>query len=218
MLTGRVTSGSRVLKRLIELGWGRMYNKGDHPETVDPYPGEPWGLDNGAYADGTTGRQFDADHYMRRLDHAHATGLVPYINVVPDIYGGKGMYSGVKSLEMSYNWIDKMPNEWPNYLVVQDRMTQQEVSWVLDKFDGIFVGGSDSFKGTSVVWGILARQHGIPLHIGRAGTLNAVRHARRVQADSIDSTTFLWTAERFDNMVAYINDEDPQQTLIEDRQ
>ena len=60
------------------------------------------------------------------------------------------------------------------------------------KFDGIFVGGTVKWKiKTGEEWVRLAHDHKLPCHIGRVGVFKRIVWAKRIGADSIDSTNFV---------------------------
>ena len=180
--------GERAAQLLRRLGWGRM--------AVDayfrPYPGEPWGFDNGAFRDWKRGRPFDGDAFLRRLERAVRLGR-PYLAVAPDLVAG-----GTRSLDFSLAWLEggRLPPDWPWYLAVQDGMGLADVAAVLDRFAGIFLGGTDRFKATAWHWAELARSRGKKFHYARAGTARKVARALLVGADSLDSSFPLWTTGR----------------------
>ena len=198
------TRSRSILSRLVQLRWGRMVVF----RPPRPYPGEPWGFDNGAFTDWRQGRAFDGDAYRRRLDRAYAVGK-PLLAVVPDIVMG-----GKRSLEFSLGWREQLPDDWPWYLAVQDGMTYQSVIGVLDRFDGLFLGGGDSFKLLARDWCELAHRHGKRFHYGRAGTLHKLDHAKRVQADSLDSAFPLWEKGRLETFIRHYRDGGPQLVLF----
>jgi len=188
-----------ILKRE---GWGRMYIRRE----PTPYKGEKWGFDNGVYSHFLKGEPFDDDKYLFRLDRAYRVGT-PYLSVAPDIVGG-----GEKSLELSMKWMDKLP-AWPWYLAVQDGMTEAMVRPVLNRFDGLFLGGSNGFKATAYHWRVFAHAHGKKFHYGRAGTARKIQHAIEVGADSADSAFPLWTIERLAETIKYVKNLEQQGCL-----
>jgi hypothetical protein len=202
------TRDKDYLFRMAQLGWGRVWTVGTPKQHR---PDEPWILDNGAYSDFIRDKPFDEDRYMRRLDAAvreveRGNLSKPYINVVPDKVG-----KGQHSLHFSLEWLERMPRDWPHYLVVQDGMYQEgDLKENLDLFDGIFLGGTDKFKPTACNWERLARRHGLPFHYG---TLRKVRAAFRSRATSLDSSFPLFKRSRFDDFVAYCTQKDPQGQL-----
>ena len=59
-------------------------------------------------------------------------------------------------------------------MAVQDRCTAQEVQSAIrgeESIKGLFLGGTDRFKQTALVWRNLADLMGLKFHYGRAGTL-----------------------------------------------
>ncbi|MDA0989080.1 MAG: hypothetical protein O2783_08200, partial [Chloroflexi bacterium] len=146
VLTGDSRSHAMVAA-LQGRGWGRMF-VGAKPT---PYPGEPWGLDNGAYADHLKGRRLDVPEFRIRAERATETGGC-IMAVLPDIVGG-----GEESLDLSMAEIDRLP-ALPWYLAVQDGMHLQplwgRVCEALkdERIKGVFLGGTNRFKLTARTW------------------------------------------------------------------
>ena len=132
----------------------------------DPFEGEKWGFDNGAFGWWLKGKPFDEFTFALRLQRAIETGYVPHIAVVPDLVAG-----GMASLDFSLGWLARLPHKWPWYLALQDGMSQSSVAQVIEMFDGLFLGGTDKFKGTAQQWCDLAHSRGKRFHYGRAGSL-----------------------------------------------
>jgi hypothetical protein len=170
--------------RVEALGWGRMWVARNR--NIYTYPGEFWGLDNGAFADRG---EFDSDAFQKVLDKAVNHHTPPNLAVLPDIVAG-----GHRSLELSLSWLDRVP-DFPWYLAVQDGIEPDDVDPSL--FAGIFLGGSNAYKATAGTWCEWAHSHGFPCHYGRAGTQEKVRHALNVSADSLDSAFPMWTRARW---------------------
>lgn len=183
------------IARLKELCWGRMF-AGVKPT---PYEGEPWGFDNGAFYNWQHGMPFDEPRFEYRLAVAEEIG-VPFLAVVPDIVA-----AGCSSLAFSLKWVAKLRVRtasrslpaWPWYLAVQDGMTIHDVTPFLPRFDGIFLGGSDTFKAQAWRWRVFAKDNGKPFHYARAGTLPKLESALKMKADSLDSAYPLWEKARF---------------------
>lgn len=174
-----------------------------------PYEGEPWCFDNGAFRCWQDGNLFDDCKFAARLEVALQIGR-PYLAVVPDIVA-----AGCSSLGFSLKWREKLPNEWPWYLAVQDGMTIHDVKPYLGLFDGVFLGGSDEFKRQAWRWRVFAKDHGKPFHYGRAGTISKLESALKMKADSLDSAYPLWEKSRFarfQKMYAYLS-ENPRPIL-----
>lgn len=185
---------------LQEQGWGRMFASDRSIPQLYPY--EPWAFDNGAFktwAGANYQRDltiddwvilFDVEKFKKRLAAALKVNSDPCVAVVPDIPGSK------HSLEYSLSWLPELPSYWRWYLAVQDGMTHKEVLKVASLFNGIFLGGTDRFKLTAYGWCRLAHFCDKKFHYGRAGTLRKIRHAWKVEADSLDSNFPLWTKQR----------------------
>jgi hypothetical protein len=82
-------------------------------------------------------------------------------------------------------------------------MTKADVAPVLPRFAGVFVGGSLPWKiATGAAWVSFAYRNAKPCHVGRVGTARRVAWARRIGADSIDSSLPLWSA---DNLRVFVS-------------
>lgn len=181
-LIGECTTPSLVRSTFRPLGWGRMWVH----RTIRPYEGERWGFDNGAFGAWKKREAWNADKYRKRLDAAHALGT-PRLAVIPDIPA-----EGERSLEFSLEWLGSLPADWPWYLAVQDGMTLDMVRPHLKHFAGLFLGGTNEFKNTAHEWRTLAKGAGLQFHYARTSGVKRLEHARRVGADSCDSTQPLW--------------------------
>lgn len=149
-------------------------------------PGPYWALDNGAFSCYRRGVPFDEGAFLDTLAwHRERPHPAPDFLVVPDIVAG-----GAESLAFSLAWLDRLPRGWTRlYLAVQDGMEREEVEAVLDRFDGIFVGGTRDWKrATAADWVALAHAHGLPCHVARVYQGHDVQWALSIGADSIDST------------------------------
>jgi len=183
------TRGKEWISLMESHGFGEMVVRGEMPPRR-----KPWAFDNGAYRDWTAGRGFDAVSFLEDLETIWRYDGRPDFIVVPDMVAG-----GMESLRFSMHWMcrpELRRHKVPLYLAVQDGMTPVAVMDDLRHFQGIFVGGTLDFKLKSGRdWVDLAHQWGIPCHIGRAGTENRVKWARRLGATSIDSCLPLWSEE-----------------------
>ena len=168
-----------------------------------------WALDNGAYKAYTDNTEFDEDRFLKTVyEKVPKSDMKPDFIVVPDIVGG-----GKESLGFSLHWYNRLRglSKYNWYLAVQDGMEIDEVEKVIDKFGGIFVGGTVKWKvKTGEEWVKLAHAHNLPCHIGRVGVFRRIIWARRINADSIDSTSFIWKPNGFE-----ILDSAKAQTLLE---
>lgn len=180
------TRSKKNVETLKRLGWGRMRIL----NMTKPFDGEPWALDNGAFGAWRGGKPFDADGFRRRVAKA-LTMPRPFMCVLPDIVAG-----GLESLALSLRWLDELPASLPWYLVVQDGMTPADVEPHMARLAGLFLGGTDAFKGTAKTWADLAHAHGKPFHFGRAGSVPKIEMALGSGCDSLDTTFPLWTNER----------------------
>lgn len=185
-----------MLERIRRQRFGRMFCR----DRCNPYQGERWGFDNGRFGCWQRGEEWDERAYAIRLEAALGVGK-PYLAIVPDLVA-----QGMASLDYSLDWLARLPHQWPWYLALQDGMPEPAVGEVIELFDGLFLGGTDKFKGSAQHWCDLAHQRGKRFHYGRAGTLRKLQHAFNVGADSCDSSFPLWTEERMIQFCAFNND------------
>lgn len=192
------TRAAKLSAQLTELGFGECTVREEFPPRRFP-----WFFDNGAFRDFTKGVGFLESRYQAALDKLSASSLRPDFVVAPDIVAG-----GLASLRFSESWASRLAHlGLPVYLVVQDGMTEADVRDALTPYAGVFVGGSLGWKlRTAPRWVEFAHLHGRQCHIGRMGTRDRVRAARRWGADSIDSCTPLWSAANLARFVAGFRD------------
>jgi hypothetical protein len=160
---------------------------------IHPYEGEPWGFDNGAWHCFINNKPFNSKKFLKRVGKMELIGA-PILAVTPDI-----LKAGNKSLAFSNSWIEKLQNGWPWYLAVQDGMVFDDVESSLTKYpyEGIFLGGGDSFKNFyGKQYLALARKYGLGFHFGRCGTAKKIRKAYQWGVDSCDSAFPHWVERR----------------------
>lgn len=183
----------RDLALMREWGWGRLVSA---TSWKNPVAGIPWALDNGAYSDWLAKVPFNTGRFLTvlgKVDAAIRAGADrPDFIVIPDLVAG-----GDRSLWFSHDWMHDNEEELPDerwYLAVQDGMdTPSLVSRVVDALApaGIFVGGTLAWKHrTAEAWVRFAHERGFKCHIGRVPTLQRLKWAERIGADSVDSTTW----------------------------
>jgi diguanylate cyclase (GGDEF)-like protein len=190
---------------------------------LQPYDGEPWALDTGAYAEKirSGGPELDArtelgyggpeedffDQWLMRVNELAAgpEEARPFMAVLPDVPvlpGKPG--TAAQSIAVTTRWLQEAPEGIPYYVPVQDGMVAADVALLAKnpKVAGIFLGGSTEFKvAEGQAWSDLAHDAGLKFHYARAGTPKLLRHAISVGADSMDSAFPLWTKERLAEFV-----------------
>lgn len=174
------TGTKRNLAALRAAGWRLMISR----EGVWRHEGFPYCIDNGAWTDFRTGRDFDTNKFQKLID---ALGRQADFVVAPDIVAG-----GVNSLQLSLCWLAPLLVRTKLVLVpVQDGMEPKHlVSVVQPKRVGIFLGGSTEWKlATMRQWGEFCAQRGVHYHVGRVNTLKRIRLAHIAGADSIDGSS-----------------------------
>lgn len=167
--------GSKKVKAFVrELGLGWCI-------TPDNYmnPGEfPYFLDNGAFHAFIHKKLWSENRFKILVQKCSDYDFI----VAPDIVCG-----GSESLKKSLEYVDKIPR--PLYLAVQDGMNAAIVTKVIDQFDGIFIGGSVSWKfSTARMWADLAHLHGKKCHAGRVNTWEGYVHMHCCGVDSVDGS------------------------------
>ncbi len=186
------TRSAALVRRLWELGIGECTCRGELPPRR-----HPWFYDNGAFKDWKAGVAFDVDQFTADLDAIARSGDTPRFVVLPDIVAG-----GDLSLAESARWKPRLAGRAPLYLAVQDGMADADVARVADGCAGIFVGGTLEWKiATGAHWRRFAHARGLACHIGRVGTPDRIGWARRIGADSIDSSLPLWSEENLDRFL-----------------
>jgi hypothetical protein len=155
----------------------------------------PYALDNGAWTAFQQGTPFDEGLFMKAVD---LLGENADWIVLPDIVAG-----GMKSLEYSLAWLDKLRGLPSRLLIaVQDGMKMEDVREVLNPAVGIFVGGTTAWKEeTAVMWGSVARRRNCYLHVGRVNSVRRIAICAAAGANSFDGssvTRFASTLEPLD--------------------
>ena len=173
-----------ILDYMKEHNYGQMI--------TSPYFRTPkanyYALDNGAYSNWKNHKEFDSKGFLKFLRKYENRDIEkPDWIAVPD-----KVAEGQKSLEFSLNWLDKISDYFDKrMLVVQDGMDPKKVEDNINKFYGLFVGGSKRWKIDSTPqWVNLAHKYDKICHVGRISRWNEIMWAKRIGVDSIDSTTW----------------------------
>lgn len=122
------------------------------------------------------------------LSECYRVGLSLDFIVTPDIVAG-----GEMSLGVSTEWAAGRLQGCKNLaLAVQDGISPHDInSYYRLMFSTIFVGGTEDWKWkTAKRWVDFAHEFDMKCHIGRCGTLKNLEAAKRMGADSVDSTSF----------------------------
>lgn len=196
------TRSRKLIARLMQLGFGECVGRREWPPRR-----RPAFQDNDAFRDWQQGRDFDNAAFLSTCALANADPVPPVFSACPD-----RVATGLASLAFSLRWLDMHASAFPAlrwYLVVQDGMGVADVQPVMDRFTGIFVGGTLAWKiATGAMWCQLAHELGKRCHIGRVGTAKRVRWAMRIGVDSIDSSAPLWADA---NLARFVNALDARQ-------
>jgi hypothetical protein len=141
-----------------------------------------YALDNGAWSCHLQGHPFHSSKFNRALE---AVGSGADWIVLPDIVGG-----GLKSLELSLGWLDRVSYFGLPLLAVQDGMRVRDVAPLVGAGLGIFLGGSTDWKlGTMRQWGTLAREKNAYFHVARVNSKKRIDLCQDAGAHSFDGTS-----------------------------
>ena len=180
-----VGAGSGPFRDHLErLGHGQLMNRlrfaGCSERTI---PRGSWVFDNGAWKDFIDNQTFGWEQFWWCMDKLRQLPEErwPEWCTCPDTVGDPG------SLNMSLEWLQRLPPEFRWYFAVQNGMDEDRVEYWLDEFSGIFVGGTREWKlATAPRWVELAHQHGKQCHIGRVNGPRWLQWAIDIGADSVD--------------------------------
>jgi len=171
-LAAMANAGIRLLATPQQLG--------RYPDARPPWP---YMLDNGAFGEGG----FQPDRFREAL---RLIGSDADMIVLPDIVCG-----GRRSLELSLDWMHRVLQVARHYVLlpVQDGMEPQDVRRYLDHPAcqvGIFVGGSTEWKESTMrMWGDLAAEMAVWMHVGRVNTGRRMALAVAAGAHSVDGSS-----------------------------
>ncbi|MES2136183.1 MAG: hypothetical protein V4502_03875 [Pseudomonadota bacterium] len=146
--------------------------------------GFPYALDNGAWSDFRTGRDFDDERFKTLVDRLG--GQADWI-VAPDVVAG-----GLASLQLSLCWVPHLLIRTRLVLIaVQDGMGPQDlVNIVMPRRVGIFLGGSTEWKlATMRQWGEFCAAKGVYYHVARVNSAKRMAMAHQAGADSVDGSS-----------------------------
>jgi hypothetical protein len=140
-----------------------------------------WGADNGGF------KGFNEEAFRRMLTrlkpHRATCRFVAVPDVfLPDVHRGDAR----RTLEV-FLLLEHDLRPWPRALVLQDGIEDLEIPW--GKLDAVFVGGSDSFKGSAEAMACAkaAKILGKWVHVGRVNTPERFDRWQGI-ADSCDGT------------------------------
>mgnify|MGYP006270279193 CR=1 FL=1 len=158
--------------------------------------GFPYALDNGAWTAFQRNEPFDERAFDIAVDRLGADA--DFI-VVPDIVCG-----GMRSLEYSLSWLDRLRGVAPLVLAVQDGMTVDDLRPLLGPDVGVAVGGSTEWKeSTTFMWWRLAREMNARCHVLRVNTLRRLNICIHAGATSFDGSS----ASRYSKTCARLTQE-----------
>jgi len=174
------TGTRRNLAALRKAGWRLVVSRTGSWRTE----GFAYGIDNGAWSDFRSGRDFDDARFEALVDRL---GREADWVVAPDIVEG-----GLDSLRLSLVWLAPLLVRTRLVLIpVQDGMEPDDlVKIVMPGRIGIFLGGSTKWKLDRMVeWGKWCAEQGVYYHVGRVNTARRFRLAHIAGADSVDGSS-----------------------------
>jgi hypothetical protein len=196
MISYASNTGTRInLEQFRRYGWRILLT----PLNPKLREGLRFAVDNGAWSCSQQGLPFDDDGF-RSLVEAHGAGA-DFV-VIPDIVAG-----GMRSLEFSLSWMDRLKGLKRLLLPLQDGMTAEDIGAVLRQYPdmGLFLGGSTDWKlSTMGEWGAVAHAFGRYYHVGRVNSRKRIRMCQHAGADSVDGTSgtlFSVTVPRLDGEI-----------------
>lgn len=180
------TSSHEFEAHIARLRLGRIWTSAKPRQA---YEGEPLAVDNGAYSAWRSGKEWSGDKFLRHIDRVHETGLTPDWVVIPDVVG-----DGRQSIAQSWKWVDRIPDEWPKLLALQDGYTLEAAEHFAPLIAGVFLGGLPQFQwSTAHDWLAWCRERDLVFHWGGVGKLWELKAAHDMGADSVDSSQMLWS-------------------------
>jgi hypothetical protein len=136
--------------------------------------GFPYALDNGAWTDFRTGRDFDAEKFRLLVDQF---GSQADWITAPDVVEG-----GLASLRLSMCWLAPLLTRTRMVLIaVQDGMEPGDLAQVvMPRRIGIFLGGSTPWKVANMrLWGEFCADKGCYYHVARVNSAKRMAAAHR---------------------------------------
>jgi hypothetical protein len=196
------TGTKRNLEALRRAGWRLMVSA----KGVLRHEGFRYALDNGAWHAFTNKLPFDEASFLAAVDKL---GKNADFVVLPDIVAG-----GERSLAFSMSWAHRLDRSCPQLLAVQDGMTADMIAPLVGPARGIFVGGTDKFKETSLpVWSRLAHERKAYLHVGRVNTKRRIFLCEAAGAHSFDGSG----PSRYASELGYLDNARKQQDIFNER-
>ena len=141
-------------------------------------------VDDGAYPAHLKGEIMNVDLYRQFITKTTQRGS-PYFAVVPDIVRG-----GMDSFNFSVENIDIIPKGINRYFVVNPKISERDLSPYFDQINGLFISLAAFTRPSEIrKYVVMAHNHGLLAHIGKAGTGKIYTLSASVGADSCDGST-----------------------------
>ena len=202
------TTGPVWRDRLQRLGWGRMWIK---LLPRDQWDGEPMAIDNGVAADHKAGRDWDGGRFEEYVEQVAESGIVPDFVVLPDVFA-----DWRATVARSWTWLDRLPEGWPRYLVLQDGAGEDAVAHFARVVEGVFLGGSKPWRAQhAAFWREWTRERDLPLHWGGCARIDYLRAACRLGYDSTDSVQPMWDLRKWREYTNTYKQETGEQCVLQ---
>jgi hypothetical protein len=181
------TCGGEKLEKVKEFDMGIMVYPSRTRRPCENLGKVSCALDNGAFRCWQRGYPFMEEFFWQTIRDCYDKKIDLDFIVCPDIVTG-----GKRSLDFSIEYANSKLRTSQNLaLAVQDGVKPSDIDkFCLSNFSHIFIGGSVEWKWeTAEQWVDYAHGKEMKCHIGRCGTLDRLRYARGIGADSVDSTS-----------------------------
>lgn len=161
---------------------------------LDALPGVPWAADNCCFPPkNPNAKPWRWDVWWRWLESRAPHADRCLFAVAPDVVtrrpDGTVVGNADATLDLSCRWFDPIRTlGFRVAFVLQDGARPDTVPW--DRFDALFVGGSDALKVGPVGAAFIAeaKARGKWVHMGRVNTKRRLRIAYQAGCDSVDGT------------------------------
>lgn len=148
-------------------------------------PGLVWMADNGCFSPSKP-KPFNLDRYLAWLAKPRGTLSLCLCATAPDVVG-----NWAATWERSQPVLPQLRAlGYKAAVVLQNGVTQADLTRILPEIDAVFVGGDDLFKLADSTYELVAwaKQHGLYAHMGRVNGEQRLRHAMAGLYDSADGS------------------------------
>ena len=180
------TATTSTLEMLESAGWRLLVSPWSMRKLKGKPPKWPSGrrarfaLDNGAWQYHQKGGLFEELPFLWAYE---SVGHYADFTVVPDKVGNREV-----TLAMAAEWFPRL-KYGRKLIAVQDGMTPEDIMPYIKQGAGIFVGGTTEWKLSTIpLWGVVSKETGAWLHVGRVNSKKRINLCAENNADSIDGS------------------------------